>query len=169
MALCFLVVMPVAAADAASGASRGVASCPLPAGSASASWAFHAGAPITGATGSYAHGNGTLSGTSASGRVCQVDRLRASEDRQIQLVARGTASLERGVTVNGVRGALLAMPLRVASTTDSRCSVGTSGKLMLFSSYNGVHLDFARFTFPKACRDHNHEYRGSGVAVSLPS
>ena len=168
--VCALVATALVAARAAAGASRQVAYCPLTASAASVSWAFHAGTPIQAATGSYAHGSGSLSGDVATGRICQVDRVRASMDRQIQLsVAHGRAVLQRGISMDGVRGAQLQLPVRVATSTDPRCSAGTAGKVTLFSSYNGVHQDFARFAFPSACRYHDHQYRGSGVAVSLPS
>lgn len=160
------VTMP---AGVAASASRPPAYCPLPASAASSSWGFHVGAPITAASGSYAHGNGTVSGQTATGRICQVDRVAASAiDRQIQLTAaHGGANLQRGITVGGVRGAELQLPVRVTSSTDPRCLVGTHGTLTLFSSYNGTHVDTATFAFPKACRTHDHSYRGSEVVVAL--
>jgi hypothetical protein len=165
-----VVAALVFVAGAALGASRPVAYCPLRVGTPSVSWAFHAGAPPQGATGSYAHGHGSVSGRSASGAICQVDRARRSPDRQIQLAITQTGViLERGITVRGVRGAELQLPVAVATSSDPACRIGTRGSVTLFSSYNGAHQDFATFTFPRACRDHDHGYHGPGVVVSLPS
>src|SRR5579875_3681846 len=50
-------------------------------------WGFHTGAPITGATGSYARGHGDISLTAntVSGVICQVDRVRGAPDRVITM------------------------------------------------------------------------------------
>jgi hypothetical protein len=168
--LCVFGALSILAAGAASGAPRQVAYCPLTGGAASTSWAFHAGTPVQGAAGSYAHGNGTLTGRAATGHICQVDRAHTSvADRQIQIAPHGGANLQRGITINGVRGAELALAVRVTTSSDNRCRVGTRGTVTLFSSYNGARQDFAQFSFAGACADHNHDYSGATVAVSLPS
>src|SRR5271155_6198395 len=48
-------------------------------------WGFHTGAPITGATGSFARGHGDidLATNTVSGILCQVDRDRDQPDRLI--------------------------------------------------------------------------------------
>ena len=48
-------------------------------------WGFHTGAPITGASGSYARGHGdiNLAANTVSGVLCQVDRVRDQPDRLI--------------------------------------------------------------------------------------
>src|SRR5262249_16195585 len=50
-------------------------------------WGFHAGHPITGATGSYARGHdyAKLSAHTAKGNICQVNRPRHRRDREIIL------------------------------------------------------------------------------------
>src|SRR5579875_998745 len=50
-------------------------------------WGFHTGAPITGATGSYARGHGDIDLTlgTVSGVICQVDRVRDAQDRVITM------------------------------------------------------------------------------------
>src|ERR1700689_4524421 len=48
-------------------------------------WGVHTGAPITGATGSFARGHGeiNLSANTVSGILCQVNRVRHQPDRLI--------------------------------------------------------------------------------------
>src|ERR1700691_1147014 len=48
-------------------------------------WGFHTGAPITGASGSFARGHGdiNLDANTVSGILCQVDRFRHQSDRLI--------------------------------------------------------------------------------------
>jgi hypothetical protein len=50
-------------------------------------WGFHTGAPITGATGSYARGHGdiNLAANTVSGILCQVDRVGHQPDRLITM------------------------------------------------------------------------------------
>lgn len=158
-----------AIAAAAASASRSPAYCSLPAAPANPAWAFHVGAPIFGARGAYAHGRGTLGGSTASGQICQVDRVPASTDRQIILtVTRGHIVHRGGVVVGGVLGTLLVLPVRVLSTTDPRCAAGTRGTVTLVNSYNGVHKDSVKLAFPRSCRDHDHYYRGRQVVVVVP-
>ncbi len=150
-------------------ASVPAAYCPLPPGPANPSWGFHVGAPILGTHGTYAHGRGTLGNGRASGEICQVDRAAGLPDRQIVLsVTAGTAVPEHAVVVSGVLGNLLVLPVRVISTTDGHCVVGTHGSVTLFSSYNGVHKDNVKLALPRACRDHDHRYSGPQVVALVP-
>jgi hypothetical protein len=163
-------IAAAAISSAASVASVPAAYCPLPSGPANPSWAFHAGAPIQAASGTYAHGRGTVSGGHASGEICQVDRSAGSADRQIILsVTHGRVVPQHAVTINGVLGNRMSLPVRVSSSTDPRCHVGTRGTVTLFSSYNGVHKDSAEFSFPGACRDHDHRYSGPRVVALVPA
>lgn len=156
-------------AGASAGASRPVAYCPLPAPHGAQAWGFHAGAPISAATGSYAHGRGTLSGQTAGGAICQVDRVAGAPDRQIILkIGHGAVVPQHAVTVNGQLGNRMRLRVRVASSTDSQCKVGAAGSVTLFATYNGVHHDTARFSFGATCRDHNHTYSGSSVVALVP-
>ncbi len=134
-------------------------------------WGFHTGAPITGATGSYARGHGdiNLAANTVSGILCQVDRARHQPDRLIimtvehQLVYHSHHALEWGVPGN-----LMKIVVRVRSSTDPRCTVGTLGNVTLFASYNGVRSDSVRFTFPPGCNDHDHLYHGAQVNNQVP-
>jgi hypothetical protein len=166
--VCAVAVCAIAV-GVASGASRPVAYCNLTSGPTNPSWAFHVGAPITKPTGTYAHGRGTLSGQTASGKMCQVDRVRTGPDRQITLaVTHGGFTLQHATTVNGVIGNRLQVPVRVTNSTDPRCHVGAHGTVTIFASFNGVHKDSVRFAFPKSCARHRHDYSGPAVVALVP-
>jgi hypothetical protein len=157
------------AVNSASGAASTVAYCPLPAYHGRQAWGFHAGVPISAATGSYAHGRGSLVGDSAGGAICQVDRVAGAPDRQIILsIGHGAVTPQHAVTVGGALGNKMRLPVRVTSSTDARCRVGTAGTVTLFATYNGVHRDSVRFAFATACGRHDHLYSGSGVVALVP-
>ncbi|HEY5318963.1 MAG TPA: hypothetical protein VIJ20_13325, partial [Solirubrobacteraceae bacterium] len=134
-------------------------------------WGFHVGEQITGATGTYAHGHGniSLSAHTVSGVICQVDRVRGAPDRQIILsVDHHLVSAVHGAVLLGVPGNVMKIDVRVKSSTDPECAVGTSGEVTIFASYNGVHRDLVQLSFPAACRRHNHRYTGLGVVTNVP-
>ena len=134
-------------------------------------WGFHTGDPITGATGSYARGHGdiNLEANTVSGILCQVDRVRHQPDRLIIMtVQRHLVSHSHYATMWGWPGNVMTIVVRVRSSTDPRCSVGTLGRVILFASYNGVRSDSVQFTFPAACKDHDHLYHGPQVDNQVP-
>jgi hypothetical protein len=149
--------------------ARSVAYCSIaPAGSHS-SWAFRVGAPVAGATGTYAHGHGTLSGTNATGVICQVDRVRGASDRQIILSVNSPIVSHVGrMTYQGHLANTLVLHVRVNSSSDARCKVGTVGTLTMIATYNGIKDDEVAFKFPRACADHDHTYTGSRVVALVP-
>jgi hypothetical protein len=134
-------------------------------------WGFHTGAPITGATGSYSRGHGdiNLSASTISGTICQVDRVRRQPDRLIIMtVEHHLVYHSHYAEMWGVPGNILKIIVRVKSSTDPRCTVGTIGHVTLFGSYNGVRSDSVQFTFPAACQDHDHLYHGPQVNSQVP-
>jgi hypothetical protein len=134
-------------------------------------WGFHTGAPITGATGSYARGHGdiNLAANTVSGILCQVDRVRNQPDRLIIMtVKRHLVSHSHTAVKWGVPGNIMTIIVRVKSSTDARCEVGTVGHATLFASYNGVRSDSVQFSFPAACKDHDHLYHGRQVNNQVP-
>jgi hypothetical protein len=159
----------LAAGAGAAGQSRPVAYCDIPSGTGA--WAFHAGTPISGASGSYARGHGTISGNAVQGVACQVDRVKAgATDRQIVMsVGPRLVSHESGVVVGGVVGREMVAPVRVTASTDASCKVGSRGRLTLFNSFNGTHGDSAQFSFAGSCRRHRHTYIGATVTVIVPA
>jgi hypothetical protein len=134
-------------------------------------WGFHTGAPITGATGSYARGHGDidLAANTVSGTLCQVDRVRDRPDRLIIMTVRHHLTYHSHYAVMwGVPGNVMKIVVRVQSSTDPLCDVGTLGRVTLFASYNNVRSDSVQFTFPAACKDHDHLYHGSQVNNQVP-
>ncbi len=134
-------------------------------------WGFHTGDPITGATGSYArgHGNISLTANTVSGILCQVDRVRHAPDRLIVMSVEHHLVYHSHVArMWGYPGNIMVIDVRVTSSTDPRCAVGTRGRVTLFASYNGVRSDSVRFRFPRACRDHDHLYHGPQVNNQVP-
>jgi hypothetical protein len=134
-------------------------------------WGFHTGAPITGATGSYARGHGeiNLAANTVSGILCQVDRVRDQPDRLIIMtVERHLVYHSHYAMLWGVPGNIMKIIVRVQSSTDPRCTVGTIGHVTLFASYNGVRSDSVQFIFPAACKDHDHLYHGLQVNNQVP-
>ncbi len=134
-------------------------------------WGFHTGSPITGPTGSYArgHGNIDLAANTVSGILCQVNRYRGQPDRLIIMtVERHLVYHSHYAVMWGVPGNIMKIVVRVKSSTDPRCTVGTVGRVTLFASYNGVRSDSVQFRFPAACRGHDHLYHGTQVDNQVP-
>src|ERR1700744_3321083 len=91
-------------------------------------WGFHTGQPITGATGSYARGHGDINpdANTVSGILCQVDRVRHQPDRLIIMtVQHHLVYHSHHAVMWGVPGNIMKITVRVKSSTDGRCAVGT--------------------------------------------
>ena len=134
-------------------------------------WGFHTGQPISGASGSYARGHGdiNLAANTVSGILCQVDRAPYQPDRLIIMtVQHHLVYHSHYATMWGVPGNIMKIIVRVQSSTDPFCLVGTLGRVTLFASYNGVRSDSVQFTFPAACKDHDHLYHGPQVNNQVP-
>lgn len=134
-------------------------------------WGFHAGHPITGPTGTYTrgHGHANLTTRAANGVMCQVDRVRHAPDREIILSIAGRIDHSSHHAMKfGVPGNIIKLDVRVKSSTDPRCAVGTVGDVTIFASYNGVHKDSVQYSFPTACKDHRHLYTGPDVVTNVP-
>lgn len=133
-------------------------------------WGFHTGQPITGPRGSYAHGHGNFNPAAhtASGIMCQVDRVRHKRDRQIILSVNHHLVYYSHVARRwGYPGNLVKLRVGVRSSTDPSCRVGTHGEVTIFASYNGIHQDSVRFWFPAGCRDHRHLYHSPSVVSNV--
>ena len=134
-------------------------------------WGFHTGQPISGATGSYARGHGdiNLAANTVSGILCQVDRVHYQPDREIIMtVEHHLVYHSHHAVMWGVPGNVMKIIVQVQSSTDPFCAVGTLGHVTLFASYNGVRSDSVRFSFPAACKDHDHLYHGPQVNNQVP-
>jgi hypothetical protein len=133
-------------------------------------WGFHTGAPITGASGSYARGHGdiNLDANTVSGILCQVNRWRGRDRLIIMTVEHHLGYHSHYANMWGYPGNVMKITVRVKSSDDPRCSVGTIGHVTLFASYNGVRSDSVQFFFPTACSNHRHLYHGSQVNNQVP-
>jgi len=134
-------------------------------------WGFHTGAPITGSSGSYARGHGdiNLAANTVSGILCQVDRVPRQPDRLIVMTVQHHLVYHSHYAVMwGVPGNVMQITVRVQTSTDPQCQDGTVGGVTLFASYNGVRSDSVQFTFPAACKDHDHLYHGPQVNNQVP-
>jgi hypothetical protein len=134
-------------------------------------WGFHTGAPITGSTGSYARGHGDidLAANTVSGILCQVDRVRDQPDRLIIMTVEHHLVYHSHYAVMwGVPGNIMKIVVRVRSSTDPQCKVGTLGRVTLYASYNNVRSDSVQFIFPATCKDHDHLYHGTQVNNQVP-
>jgi hypothetical protein len=172
--LAVLVLTPLLALASMAGSATAstVQYCaPIPIVGGIPPWGFHSGAPITGATGSYARGHGdiNLAANTVSGILCQANRLRRQPDRLIIMTVEHHLVYHSHYAVMwDVPGNIMKIIVRVQSSTDARCKVGTLGRVTLFASYNGVRSDSVQFTFPGACADHDHLYHGPQVNNQVP-
>jgi hypothetical protein len=134
-------------------------------------WGFHTGQPIKGATGSYARGHGDINvaANTVSGILCQVDRVPSRPDRLIIMtVKHHLVYHSHYASMWGFPGNIMKIIVRVQRSTDPECKAGTVGHATLFASYNGVRSDSVQFSFPAACKDHDHMYHGPQVNNQVP-
>ena len=134
-------------------------------------WGFNTGSPITGATGTYSRGHGDidLAANTVSGIMCQVFRVRNQPDRLIIMtVQHHLVYHSHYAQMWGYPGNIMKITVRVKSSTDPGCRVGTIGNVTLFASYNGVRSDSVQYFFPAACKDHDHLYHGPQVNNQVP-
>jgi hypothetical protein len=120
---------------------------PLPIVGGIPPWGFHTGAPITGASGSYARGHGdiNLATNHVSGQLCQVDRV-AGHDRLIMMTVLPHLGYHSHYAMMwGYPGNIMHITVRVTGSNDPACRVGTVGHVTLFASYNnGLSMDDRR-------------------------
>jgi hypothetical protein len=134
-------------------------------------WGFHTGEPITGANGSYArgHGNYDFARNWVAGIMCQVDRVHGHDRLILMRVRPHIVYHSHYARMWGYPGNEMKITVRVTSSNDRQCKVGTIGRVTLFASYNGVRSDSVQFFFPKrSCADHDHLYHGPQVNNQVP-
>jgi hypothetical protein len=170
----FIVAISASLAGAhartAARATEAPAYCPIPTVQ-DAPWGFRVGEEITAPTGTYAHGHGDINlvKKTVNGIICQVDRVRGQPDRQIMLsIEPHLVSSSHRAHMWGVEGNVIKIDVRVKSSTDPECAIGTKGEVTIFASYNGVHQDSVQFSFPTACKRHRHLYHSADVITNVP-
>jgi hypothetical protein len=133
-------------------------------------WGFHAGLPIFGANGTYTKGHGhiDLAAHTADGVICQVDRVHGQDHQIVLAVDRRVLYESHYAYMFGVEGNIMKIGVRVRSSSDRACAVGTPGTATIFASYNNLHRDLVQYSFPRACRDHRRRYTGPSVNTNVP-
>jgi hypothetical protein len=142
-----------------------------PAGYEIPPWGFHTGLPISGNSGNYARawGDINLNTNWINGKVCQVQKSASGPFKMIVMAPESHIIYHTHVAqMWGYPGNLIKVHVKVKSSTDAACKVGTVGQMNMFGSYNGVRSDSIQFVFPKACKNHNHTYHGSQVNAQVP-
>jgi hypothetical protein len=127
-------------------------------------WGFHTGSYSGEPSFAKGHGNINLEANTVSGVMCQQDRRGTI----IMSVEHHLVYHSHYATMWGYPGNVMKIVVRVRSSTDPRCRVGTVGRSTLFASYNGVRSDSVQLFFPPACRDQNRLYHGWQVNNQVP-
>jgi hypothetical protein len=127
-------------------------------------WGFHTGSYTAERSFAKGHGNISLEANTVSGIMCQQDR----SGTVIMSVAHHLVYHSHYAMMWGYPGNIMKIKLRVTSSTDSKCAVGTVGRATLYASYNGVRSDSVQFFFPAACRDQDRLYHGTQVNNQVP-
>src|SRR4051794_25276763 len=112
-------------------------------------WGFHTGSYTGESSFAKGHGNINLEANTVSGIMCQQDRAGVI----IMSVEHHLSYHSHYAMMWGYPGNIMKIKLRVTSSTDKNCVVGTVGRATLYASYNGVRSDSVQFFFPAACKD----------------
>ena len=127
-------------------------------------WGFHTGSYTGESSFAKGHGNINLGANTVSGVMCQQDpRGTIIVSVQHHLVYHSHYSM-----MWGFPGNIIKIKMRVTSSNDPNCPIGTVGRATLYASYNGVRSDSVQFFFPAACRDQDHLYHGPQVNNQVP-
>ena len=143
----------------------------IPAGSGIPPWGFHATQPFPGGASGLAYGWGdiNLDTNWISGKICQEVHAGGRPTRMIAVSVGPTIAFHSHIaTMWGYPGNLIRTSLTVTASTDPGCPVGTSGRVIMYASYNGVRSDSMQFIFDAGCRDQERLYHGPQVAAQVP-
>jgi hypothetical protein len=162
---------------AASGATPAAASGPppcfalVPTESGTLGWAFSTSAPLTRSAGSYARALGSLNLATdrISGSVCQVRYVHARANLVVLHVLAPIISHTHFARVRGFPANEIQTHVRVVTSTDRGCRVGTVGTLTMLATYNGVRPESITLTFPAACASQVSRYQGPQVKALVPA
>ena len=127
-------------------------------------WGFHTGSYTGSSVFAKGHGNINLEANTVSGVICQQDRAGVI----IMSVEHHLVYHSHYAMMWGYPGNIMKIKIRVTSSTDRKCAVGTVARATLYASYNGVRSDSVQFFFPAACKDQDHLYHGTQVNNQVP-
>ncbi|MBV9415500.1 MAG: hypothetical protein JO363_11035 [Solirubrobacterales bacterium] len=119
----------------------------------------------------YAHGWGdiNLDTNWISGKICQ-DVNGGGQPTRMIAVGLGPRIITHSHVAQmwGYPGNLVEAVVKVISSTDPKCKVGTRGHVTMYASYNGVRSDSIQFFLNAGCRDENYLYHGPQVDAQVP-
>jgi hypothetical protein len=143
----------------------------IPPGSGIPPWGFHATQSFQGGSSGFSHGWGNinLNSNQISGKICQQVSGGGQPAGMISVRLGPRISYHSHTAVMwGFPGNEVKAPVKVISSTDPRCKVGTLGRVTMYASYNGVRSDSIQFFLNAGCRDENHLYHGPQVDAQVP-
>jgi hypothetical protein len=143
----------------------------IPAGSGIPPWGFHATQSFPAGQSGFAYGWGdiNLDTNWISGKICQDVSGGGRPARAIAVSVGPQIAYHSHVAMMwGYQGNLIKTSLTVTASTDPGCAVGTSGRVVMYASYNGVRSDSMQFLFDAGCRDQDRLYHGPLVAAQVP-
>jgi hypothetical protein len=163
--LALLALLTLLALSSMAGAASGATSCSeVPTVYGIPPWGFHTGSYTGGSSFAKGHGEINLEANTVSGVICQQDRAGTI----IMSVEHHLVYHSHYATMWGYPGNIMKIKVRVTSSSDPNCEVGTVGRATLYASYNGVRSDSVQFFFPAACKDQDHLYHGTQVNNQVP-
>ncbi len=133
-------------------------------------WGFHTGAPLTSARGSYARAYGSidLATNQIAGTICEAQYGHGSASLIVMRAVSPIIFHTHVAMLWGHPGNEVKTRVRVTSSTDASCTVGTVGLMTMYASYNDVRSDSIQFTFPAACAAHDQLFHGAQVNAQVP-
>jgi hypothetical protein len=163
--LALAALTPLLAALGTTGSAAAATSCSeVPTVYGIPPWGFHTGSYTGESSFAKGHGNINLQANTVSGIMCQQDRAGVI----IMSVEHHLVYHSHYAMMWGYPGNIMKIKLRVTSSTDKNCAVGTVGRATLYASYNGVRSDSVQFFFPASCRGQDRLYHGSQVNNQVP-
>jgi hypothetical protein len=127
-------------------------------------WGFHTGSYTGESSFAKGHGDINLAANTVSGVICQQNQGGVT----IMSVERHLVYHSHYATMWGYPGNIIKIKVRITSSTNRHCAVGTVGSAVLYASYNGVRSDSVQFFFPAVCDDQDHLYHGTQVNNQVP-
>lgn len=141
----------------------------IPPGSGIPPWGFHATQSFKhGVSGSsHGWGNINLNTNQISGKICQTLYGGGQSGRMIAVRLGPRILYHSHVAVMwGYPGNVVKAPIKVISSTDSNCKVGTLGHVTMYASYNSVKSDSIQFFLGSGCLDGSRLYHGGAQEVN---
>ena len=160
-----------AAAHASSASDCWYKGSGIPAGSGIPPWGFHASQsfPAGGSGFAYGWGDVNLNTNWISGKICEDVHGGDRPSNTIEVSVGPQIGYHSHIAMMwGYPGNLIKTSLSVIASTDPRCTVGTSGHVIMYASYNGVRSDSMQFFFDAGCLDQDHLYHGPQVDAQVP-